>query len=350
MAERFGRLTERARRVLTLAEAEARSMNHNYIGTEHLLAALVGEGDGVAAKVLANLGVELEKIRTAIEFIIGHGRQRVTDKIGFTPRANKVIGLAGDEARRLGHHYIGTEHVLLGLVDEGEGLGAGILESLGVSEAAVRAEVDRVLAPVTASLRGVGTVRAKAVIERWDTSRSYSDLAALRNALAHLGVAADEAPPVPMRARRMSVAPVFGGRSFVLDDQLCFVLMPFEDQLRPVYDDHIRKVVEQCGLRCLRADDVFDPGQIMEQIWDLINRARLIIVDLTGKNPNVFYEMGIVHTVGKPVILMTQSEDDVPFDLRPFRYILYEYTPRGCQDLERKLREAIQAVVGPRRG
>ena len=204
MAERFDRLTERARRVLGLAEEEARSMNHNYVGTEHLLLALVGEGEGVAAKALGNLGVEVEKVRTAIEFIIGRGEHPVTDKIGLTPRAKKVIGLAADEARRLGHHYIGTEHLLLSLVDDGEGVGAGILEGLGVTPEAARAEVTRALAPVTASLRGVGAVRVKAVVGRWDTSRSYSDLAALRNALAHPGVAADEAPPVPMRARRMS--------------------------------------------------------------------------------------------------------------------------------------------------
>jgi len=344
--ERFDKFTERARRVVDLAEDEARGFNHGYIGTQHLLLGLVREGEGVAAKVLANLGVELNRVRSAVEFIIGRGDRPVTGEIGLSPRAKKVIELAVDEARRLNHHYIGTEHLLLGLVREGEGIAAGVLESLGVSLEKVRTEVLRVLAPVTAPLRGVGALQAKAMIRRWDTSRSYSDLAALRNALAHRGVAADEAPPVPMRARRMSVAPIFGDRGFVLDDQLCFVLMPFADELGPIYEDHIKNAVEQCGLRCVRADDVFEPGQIMEQIWGLINRAKLVIVDLTGKNPNVFYELGIVHTLGKPVILVTQSEDDVPFDLRHHRYILYKYTPRGCRDLERKLGEAIKAVIG----
>jgi len=146
MADRFDKFTERARRVLTLAQEEAQRFNHNYIGTEHLLLGLVREGEGVAAKVLANLGVELNKVRSAVEFIIGRGDRPVTGEIGLTPRAKKVIELAVDEARRLGHHYIGTEHLLLGLVREGEGIAAGVLESLGVSLEKVRAEVTRVLA------------------------------------------------------------------------------------------------------------------------------------------------------------------------------------------------------------
>src|SRR5437762_2377158 len=145
MADRFDKFTERARRVLTLAQEEALRFNHNYIGTEHLLLGLVREGEGVAAKVLANLGVELNKVRSAVEFIIGRGDRAVTGDIGLTPRAKKVIELSVDEARRLGHHYIGTEHLLLGLVREGEGIAAGVLESLGVSLDKVRSQVIYVL-------------------------------------------------------------------------------------------------------------------------------------------------------------------------------------------------------------
>src|SRR6266487_2098467 len=145
MADRFDKFTERARRVLTLAQEEALRFNHNYIGTEHFLLGLVREGEGVAAKVLANLGVELNKVRSAVEVIIGRGDRAVMGEIGLTPRAKKVIELAVDEARRLGHHYIGTEHLLLGLVREGEGIAAGVLESLGVSLDKVRAEVTRIL-------------------------------------------------------------------------------------------------------------------------------------------------------------------------------------------------------------
>src|SRR5438105_2368036 len=145
MAERFDKFTERARKVLQLAQEEAQRFNHNYIGTEHLLLGLVREGEGVAAKVLANLGVDLNKVRSAVEFIIGRGERTVTGDIGLTPRAKKVIELSVEEARRLNHNYIGTEHLLLGLVREGEGIAAGVLESLGVSLDKVRQQVNYVL-------------------------------------------------------------------------------------------------------------------------------------------------------------------------------------------------------------
>jgi len=166
MADRFDKFTERARRVLTLAQEEAQRFNHNYIGTEHLLLGLVREGDGVAAKVLANLGVELNKVRSAVEFIIGRGDRAVLGEIGLTPRAKKVIELAVDEARRLNHHYIGTEHLLLGLVREGEGIAAGVLESLGVNLERVRAETTRILSqsmPQSAGTAGRATTRTPTV-------------------------------------------------------------------------------------------------------------------------------------------------------------------------------------------
>ncbi|HEV2527247.1 MAG TPA: ATP-dependent Clp protease ATP-binding subunit [Thermomicrobiales bacterium] len=142
---KFDKFTERARKVLTLAQEEAQRFNHNYIGTEHLLLGLVREGDGVAARVLSNMGVQLPKVRSAVEFIIGRGESMVLGDIGLTPRAKKVIELAVDEARRLNHHYIGTEHLLLGLVREGEGIAAGVLESLGVNLEKVRTQVMQVV-------------------------------------------------------------------------------------------------------------------------------------------------------------------------------------------------------------
>src|SRR2546430_15897267 len=156
MADRFDKFTERARRVLTLAQEEAQRFNHNYIGPEHLLLGLIRGQDGVAAKVLANLGVELNKVRSAVEFIIGRGDRAVLGEIGLTPRAKKVIQLAVDEARRINHHYIGTEHLLLGLVREGEGIAAGVLESLGVNLERVRAETTRILSQSMPQSAGAG--------------------------------------------------------------------------------------------------------------------------------------------------------------------------------------------------
>jgi ATP-dependent Clp protease ATP-binding subunit ClpC len=145
MASRFEKFSERARRVLSLAQEEAQRFNHNYIGTEHILLGLVRETDSVAARVLGSLGVELSKVRSAVEFIIGRGERPSPGDIGLTPRAKKVIELAVDEARRLSHHYIGTEHLLIGIMREGEGVAAGVLESLGVSLDKVRAETTRIL-------------------------------------------------------------------------------------------------------------------------------------------------------------------------------------------------------------
>ncbi len=130
--DRFDKFTERARQVLHLSQEEAERFQHNYIGTEHLLLGLLRLNSGVAIEVLKNLGVEVSKARAAVEHIIGHGDRIVKGQIGLTPRAKKVIELAVDEARRLHHHYIGTEHLLLGLLREGEGIAAGVLASLGV--------------------------------------------------------------------------------------------------------------------------------------------------------------------------------------------------------------------------
>jgi len=156
MASRFEKFSERARRVLSLAQEEAQRFNHNYIGTEHILLGLVRETEGVAAKVLSNLGIELSKVRSAVEFIIGRGDKAAPGEIGLTPRAKKVIELAVDEARRLNHSYIGTEHLLIGLLRGGEGVAAGVLESLGVTLEKIRNETNRILSQTVSQSQGSG--------------------------------------------------------------------------------------------------------------------------------------------------------------------------------------------------
>jgi ATP-dependent Clp protease ATP-binding subunit ClpA len=160
--DRFDKFTERARRVLSFAQEEAQRFQHNYIGTEHLLLGLVREGEGVAAKVLLKLGVELNKVRSNVEYIIGRGDRIVLGEIGLTHRAKKVIELAVDEARRLNHQYIGTEHLLLGLLREGEGIGGGVLESLGVTLEQARRET---LAMLGASSSGMQTTSSPSPVE-----------------------------------------------------------------------------------------------------------------------------------------------------------------------------------------
>jgi ATP-dependent Clp protease ATP-binding subunit ClpC len=141
----FERFTDRARRVVVLAQEEARMLNHNYIGTEHILLGLIHEGEGVAAKALESLGISLEGVRNQVEEIIGQGQQAPSGHIPFTPRAKKVLELSLREALQLGHNYIGTEHILLGLIREGEGVAAQVLVKLGADLNRVRQQVIQLL-------------------------------------------------------------------------------------------------------------------------------------------------------------------------------------------------------------
>ncbi|HHY97948.1 MAG TPA: ATP-dependent Clp protease ATP-binding subunit [Firmicutes bacterium] len=141
----FGGLTERAQRVLQLSQEEARRLGHDVVGTEHILLGLVGEGQGVAARALQNLGISLEKVRSEVEKLVGRGDPEKVTVLSLTPRAKRVLELAMDEARRLGHGYIGTEHILLGLIREGEGVAAQVLLNLGADLEKVRKEVTSLL-------------------------------------------------------------------------------------------------------------------------------------------------------------------------------------------------------------
>lgn len=138
----FGRFTERAQKVLMLAQDEARKSGYNYVGTEHLLLGLINEGDGIAAKVLNKLDIKAEQVKAEVAKIIGPaGKAVAVGEIGFTPRSKHVLELSFDEARRLGHNYIGTEHLLLGLLRENEGVAAKVLLNLGAEVSKVRKEV-----------------------------------------------------------------------------------------------------------------------------------------------------------------------------------------------------------------
>jgi ATP-dependent Clp protease ATP-binding subunit ClpC len=152
----FERFTDRARRVVVLAQEEARLLNHNYIGTEHILLGLIHEGEGVAAKALESLGISLEAVRAQVEEIIGHGGQAPSGHIPFTPRAKKVLELSLREALQLGHNYIGTEHILLGLIREGEGVAAQVLVKLGADLSRVRQQVIQLLSGYAGSKESAG--------------------------------------------------------------------------------------------------------------------------------------------------------------------------------------------------
>src|SRR6201992_64873 len=177
----FERFTDRARRVVVLAQEEARMLNHNYIGTEHILLGLIHEGEGVAAKSLESLGISLEGVRSQVEEIIGQGQQAPSGHIPFTPRAKKVLELSLREALQLGHNYIGTEHILLGLIREGDGVAAQVLVNLGADLNQVRQQVIQLLhgyrgerdpAPLTS-----GSVEAEYAANRGSTTERFTDRA-----------------------------------------------------------------------------------------------------------------------------------------------------------------------------
>src|ERR671913_86624 len=176
----FERFTDRARRVVVLAQEEARMLSHNYIGTEHILLGLIHEGEGVAAKAMESLGISLEAVRAQVEEIIGQGQQAPSGHIPFTPRAKKVLELSLREALQLGHNYIGTEHILLGLIREGEGVAAQVLVKLGADLNRVRQQVLQLLSgyqgsgsrgkdPVEGSSggRGEGTASSSLVLDQF---------------------------------------------------------------------------------------------------------------------------------------------------------------------------------------
>lgn len=150
-----------------------------------------------------------------------------------------------------------------------------------------------------------------------------------------------------MAALSIAATPIWQGRRFNINNDLCFVLMPFaqEMDLQRVYLNHVKPTVEGCGLRCIRANDIYGVSGIMQSIWEAINSSRVIIAEMTGKNPNVFYEPGIAHTIGKPVIMITQSIDDVPFDLKHLRCIEYEYKPHTINILTDTLVKTLNDVL-----
>jgi ATP-dependent Clp protease ATP-binding subunit ClpC len=210
----FERFTDRARRVVVLAQEEARMLNHNYIGTEHILLGLIHEGEGVAAKALTSLGISLEAVRQQIEEIIGQGQQAPSGHIPFTPRAKKVLELSLREALQLGHNYIGTEHILLGLIREGEGVAAQVLVRLGADLNRVRQQVVHLVGGAKGDrptrIATGESVRLRAPGEHWvaDLLTTLAKLTERIEAIErHLGIDAPRASEGPTPAPEPSGKP-----------------------------------------------------------------------------------------------------------------------------------------------
>lgn len=143
--------------------------------------------------------------------------------------------------------------------------------------------------------------------------------------------------------------PVFTRRRFRVRANHCFYLGPFAEPFNAIYSDHIVKPLAEQGITIERADEIFSTDAVIEDVWEGINCAKVVIADVTGKNPNVMYEVGMAHTIGKPVLLISQIADDLPFDLRHRRCIIYDYTPPGIQELQKGVVTTVLNVTGKRR-
>ncbi len=142
----------------------------------------------------------------------------------------------------------------------------------------------------------------------------------------------------------LTSSPIFGMPSHLSAWPDLFMLMPFTPQMKPIFDDHVKKVAVDLGLSAARGDDFFSRGSIVQDIWSAIYYAKVIVADCTKRNPNVFYEIGIAHTLGKETILISQTIKDIPFDLRHLRTIVYEYTPKGMAEFEEKLKSTLKTL------
>lgn len=162
--------------------------------------------------------------------------------------------------------------------------------------------------------------------------------------ISHIAV---EVPPeAVLQPKQILVNPIFRAREIETEQTLCFILMPFKAPFDRLYREKIKPSVEACGYMCLRADDLFSPTPILEDVWIHICKSKVIIADATGRNPNVFYEMGIAHTVGKPIIIITQDKADIPFDVAQFRYFVYSDDSHGWNTLCSNITSALKTIIG----
>lgn len=153
-------------------------------------------------------------------------------------------------------------------------------------------------------------------------------------------------PTAEIDLTQLGVMPRFNKLRFQLKKNYVFYLCPFQEPFNSIYKDHVRVSANSMGFTIDRADEIYGTQPIIEDIWEAINCAEIVIADVTGRNPNVMYEIGMAHTVGKPVVIITQSIEDVPFDLRHHRCIVYAYTPPGCRELQEKIEGTLRFLKG----
>lgn len=166
----------------------------------------------------------------------------------------------------------------------------------------------------------------------------------ITNRKTKIRIAEEERREMPKQGKSLTVSPIFTARDITREEDLCFVLMPFNPSFDRIYREQIKPSAEALGFKCIRADDIFSPTPILEDIWIHILKSKVIIADVTGRNPNVFYEIGIAHTVGRPVIIITQDKSDVPFDIAHYRYFVYSDDEQGWNSLRKNISLALEDI------
>ena len=213
-----------------------------------------------------------------------------------------------------------------------------LMEQIGFDGSKLR--LKNLLEQKLAKMQADGTIEHDSSSGRYTVTKHWIDLEALMG--INLSALIERGQP-----GAMSVIPYFGSPRILDGSPDVFVLMPFKPELKPVYKDHLLPAIEKLGLTIKRADDFFTNNNVMDDIWAAICAARVLIADCTDRNPNVFYEIGLAHAIGKPVVLTTQRAEDVPFDLQSIRYIRYAFTPRGMDDFEKTVTETVRNTLQP---
>ena len=311
----FDRFTDRAKKVMSLARQASQQFSHEYVGTEHLLLGLIQEGSGVAANVLKNLRVDLESVRREIQTIVKHGPAPVTvDMVPFTPRAKRVFELATEEAGRLSHHYLGTEHLLLGLIRENEGIAHHVLINHGVKLEEARAEVLEYLGAGDREHREPGEPGA-------DLHRS--------------------AQHFERRLLEKLVAPV----AIEIQRGHAYVVLGRDARSEQIYREAIVPALAKLGLEVVRGDDVDAPGTQLAQVWRHLCTAELVLI-VPRRDANLSYLLGFCHGASRCPILLVESSEELPSCMRTLPWIDYGADPaepaRLALELERHLRSLRQ--------
>ncbi len=316
----FERFTDRARKVMALANQETQRLNHEYIGTEHILMGLVKEGSGVGANVLKNLDVDLAKVRLAVEKLVKPGPPTATiGKLPQTPRAKKVIKHAIEEARKLNHNYVGTEHLLLGLLGVAEGVAARVLTNLGLGLEDVRKEVLNLLGIAQGS--PIGEVQPV-------TQRSAATVSAYERSLLE---------PTPPRIPAE------------LTQGLGLALLPQGVEFVQLFDSAIVPAMRANEMSVTRVDDLYSEGCDLSEIRSNVRSAEVIVADLSGSDSGVLYQVGLCHALFRCPILLVRDSAQLPHGLRSIPHLEYKNDTAGVDELRRDLSNAITEFLAATR-